>query len=82
MNINILKLKQGDLFETMRFSYCADKKNFVEAFSNIGIQIGSEKDLYALANYKFPNTSFNLRDFVNKIEIRHSQVKKCTASFI
>lgn len=82
MNINVLKLKQGDLLETMRFSYCADKRNFVQAFSDIGIQINSERDLEALVSYKFPNSSFSLRDFVSQIEIRHSQVLKCSAKFV
>lgn len=82
MIINVSKLKQGDLLETMRFSYCADRKNFVDAFRAIGIQINSERDLEALATYNFPNVNFSLRDFVNQIELRNNQIANCKAGFI
>lgn len=82
MIINVSKLKQGDLLETMKFSYCADTRNFVDAFKSIGIRINSERDLEALVNYRFPNSNFNLRDFVNRIELRHNQIINCKAGFI
>lgn len=82
MNLSVTKLRSGDLLETMRFMYCADTKNFVDAFRMIGITINSEKDLEALVDYNFDNQGFNLRNFVNGINLRNGQIKKCSATFI
>lgn len=93
MNISISKLKQGDLLETMRFSYCADKDNFTKAFNSIGLPIRGDADLVQLADWsnkgydtgsRIKNSNnvvlrnFSIKDFVNDIKIRHNMVAKCT----
>lgn len=81
MNISRTKLRNRDLLEIMRFSYCADKEAFVDAFSKLGIPIESEADLVelerihnerldtdgklALKNSKGEPLKFDIREFVN-----------------
>ncbi len=96
-SISKSKLRAGDLLETMRFSYCADKKQFVDAFARIGLPIESEKDLLTLERWykegkdkagevknKDGNTvEFDIKDFVNRgIKLRHNKVLNCNIKFV
>lgn len=97
MIISVSKLKANDLLEQMRFSYCADKNSFIDAFNQIGIPVTSEDDLAKLndwhnkgydVNGKIKNIQnkvlrFNLADFVRyNIRLNHNQLVKCNVQFI
>lgn len=73
------KMAKGDTLEIMRFAFCQDKENFISAFKEIGLPVGSEADLAELndwhkegldtgniiVNEKKENLkNFNIRDFV------------------
>jgi hypothetical protein len=96
MTISKSKLKAGDLLETMKFSYCADKEEFVKAFKRIGLPINSESDLETLnewskagldklgkiKNEKGELVKFNIKNFVKyNIKLRHNQVLNCKIKF-
>lgn len=91
------KLKAGDLLETMRFSYCADREAFVEAFKKIGLPINSEADLKTLVewhkkgwdkngtikNAEGNNLKLDISNFVNYgIKLRHNKVLNCKIKFV
>lgn len=92
MEISISKIKKGDLLETMRFCYCADKESFVSAFNKIGLPINSEDDLITLNQWhkdgldttgkiKLKNgniITFDIDRFVkNNIKLNHNSVLNC-----
>ncbi|HMT03304.1 MAG TPA: hypothetical protein PKD00_08380 [Burkholderiales bacterium] len=97
MEISKSKLKSGDLLETMRFSYCADRESFVDSFAKIGLPIKSESDLILLnkwhnegwdkagmiKNSKGDNLVIDIKHFVNyNIKLRHNKVLQCKIKFI
>lgn len=97
MNISVSKLKANDLLEQMRFSYCADKRSFVDTFNQIGIPVKSEDDLVKLNDLhnkgfdvtgKIKNSQnkvlkFNIADFVRyNIRLNHSQLVNCNVKFV
>lgn len=97
MEVSKSKLKAGDLLETMRFSYCADKEAFIEAFAKLGLPIKSEEDLLSLEKWhnlgwdkqgKVKNkngevVNFDIKHFVNYgIKLRHNKVLNCKIKFI
>jgi hypothetical protein len=97
MEISKSKLKSGDLLETMRFSYCADREAFVQAFADIGLPVKSESDLILLTkwhtngwdkagkikNSKGDNITIDIRHFVNyNIKLRHNKVLQCKIKFV
>jgi len=97
MEISKSKLKSGDLLETMRFSYCADKESFVNAFKSLGLPINSEDDLITLEKWhkngwdkdgkiKNKNNDFvnlDINHFVNySIKLRHNKVLNCKIKFV
>jgi len=97
MEVSKIKLKQHDLLETMRFSYCADKEAFVNAFGKLGLPIKSEDDLLTLVkwhdngwdkNGKVINkngdvVNFDIKHFVRYgIKLRHNKVLNCKIKFV
>jgi len=90
------KLRRGDLLETMRFSFCADKEQFVKAFKSLGLPVNSEADLDTLnewsksgldnlgqiKNDRGEFVKFNIEKFVKyDIKLRHNQVLNCKIKF-
>ena len=91
------KLKSGDLLEVMRFSFCADKEAFVNAFDKLGLPVKTEEDLVILKKWhdkgwdksgqiKNKNgdvVNFDLSQFVNySIKLRHNKVLNCKIKFV
>ena len=96
-SISKSKLRSGDLLETMRFSFCADKKQFVDSFARIGLPVESEKDLVTLAKWHNEGLDkagmiknkdgnyldFDIKEFVNRgIKLRHFKVLNCNIKFV
>lgn len=96
MTISKSKLKSGDLLETMKFSFCADREEFIKAFKKIGLPITSESDLDTLNQWskkgldvlgqiKNEHGEFvrlNIENFVKyDIKLRHNQVLNCKIKF-
>lgn len=96
MEISKSKLKAGDLLELMRFSYCADKEQFVKAFSKLNLPIKSDQDLITLQKWNakgydknglVENTlgekiKFDIKEFVSRIKLRHDKVLNCNIKFV
>lgn len=97
MEVSKSKLKSGDLLETMKFSYCADKDSFIKAFQKLGLPIKSEDDLLTLNSWslrgldkagKIKNINgntvdFDIKHFVNySIKLNHTKVLNCKIKFI
>lgn len=97
LEISKSKLKAGDLLEVMRFSYCADREAFVEAFKKIGLPVNSESDLVTLydwhkkgwdkdgiiKNSRGEKIKLDISNFVNySIKLRHNKVLNCKIKFV
>jgi hypothetical protein len=91
------KLRAGDLLETMRFSFCADREAFIDAFKKIGLPVSSEADLKTLEewhkkgwdkngmvkNLSGNKVTFDIHNFVNYgIKLRHQKVLNCKIKFV
>ncbi len=96
-SISKSKLRSGDLLETMRFSFCADKEAFINAFDKLGLPIKSEDDLISLVKWhengwdrdgKIKNKNgdlvkLDINHFIRyNIKLRHNKVLNCRIKFV
>jgi hypothetical protein len=81
----------------MRFSFCADREAFINAFSKLGLPIKNESDLLTLEKWhnkgwdkdgKIKNKDgdfiiIDIKNFVNhSIKLRHNKVLNCRIKFV
>lgn len=89
MTVSISKANSGDFFEVLKFAFLADTENFKKSFEKFGFTVNNENDLKTLAELSKSGADksgkiiidgrkivFDIKDIVNKIDMRYAEVDK------
>lgn len=89
MTVSKSKINSGDFFEVLKFAFLADTENFKKSFEKFGFTVTDENDLKTLAELSKSGSDksgqividnkkiiFDIKDIVNKIDMRYAEVKK------